>query len=368
MWLRTAVVASMVAGCSGGAEIEANAVGFTRTTLTTSDGQDMPTSIWYPGFVDDESSPGLAEYALGAVGDGFADIEAATGPFPLVLLSHGNGGAGDAGAAISERIAASGFIVAAPDHTGNTFDDGFGSIDSFIEVFLRRPDDLRRVFDHVDAASVDEENALFDRFDGTVVVAGHSTGGSTALLAAGAGVDKTTIVLACALGEITGLACDIAEANDGRFIYPDLTGFPEVSAMVLMAPLSATLLEGDALNGVDVPTLVLVGDRDDITPEESNARPIFESLEGPRALGVFDGGGHYAFATLCDVEDLESLLPDAHQECTGPRFIDPATLIDGTSATASSWLEGYATEREEVDAIDAVAARFETLTLETAGL
>jgi predicted dienelactone hydrolase len=325
-------------GCSR--PVPPDATGYDVVTLETVDGEPMPTSIWYPAVAEEGAQP--ADYVLLESQDAFADLEAATGQFPLVLLSHGNGGSKDASARIAEQLARSGYIVASPDHVGNTYEDGFPSIDGFVEVFLRRPDDLRRVYDHVLAESEDPESPLHERFDGQIAVAGHSTGGSTALLAAGAGINKATIAIACALGEITGLACDVSDATEGDVIFPEFEPLPDVSALLLLAPLSATLLEGEALAGVDEPTLILVGDRDDITPADRDAEPVYASLQGPAGLGILADTGHYGFATLCGVEGLQSLLDDAWVECTDPDYLDPEQLVASTVDLSLSWLGDYA--------------------------
>ena len=44
--------------------------------------------------------------------------------FPLIVMSHGNGGTPDKYAPMLERLASHGYVIAAPWHEGNTHDDG----------------------------------------------------------------------------------------------------------------------------------------------------------------------------------------------------------------------------------------------------
>ena len=353
---------SVTAGCEK--VLEANATGYTETTLETSDGQEMPVSIWYPGVVEEGESADFADYDFATSADAMVEIEMATGPFPIVLMSHGNGGGRNASAAVSEAFARAGYIVAAPDHTGNTFSDGFGGLDTFIEVFFRRPDDLLRVHDFVADESADEESLFAGHFSGTVAVAGHSTGGSTALLSAGGGVTKSTVLLGCAAGQVSGLACEIANETETDLIYADVDGFPEVAAMFVMAPLSGSLLEGDALEDVDAPTLVMVGDRDNVTPLERDARPIFESLKPPSGLAVLEGAGHYGFATLCDVPGLQAVSDDAYTECTDPSYIDADVLVSAAVDMGIAWFDTQVKASEDAADIELVADDYAELTLE----
>ena len=48
------------------------------------------------------------------------DALATDGPFPLVLYSHGSGGLRYIHSSYTETIASHGYVVVAPDHTGNT--------------------------------------------------------------------------------------------------------------------------------------------------------------------------------------------------------------------------------------------------------
>jgi predicted dienelactone hydrolase len=49
------------------------------------------------------------------------------GPFPLLLFSHGSGGDLNAYVSLTQYLASHGYIVAAPEHTGNRFVDGENS-------------------------------------------------------------------------------------------------------------------------------------------------------------------------------------------------------------------------------------------------
>ena len=47
------------------------------------------------------------------------------GPYPLALYSHGSSGQRFVASGNAELLASHGFVVAAPDHTGNTAFDAF---------------------------------------------------------------------------------------------------------------------------------------------------------------------------------------------------------------------------------------------------
>ena len=70
------------------------------------------------------------------------------GPFPLVVYSHGSGGLRFVSSFLTERLASHGFVVVAPDHTGNTALDGVtGQTVSPAQNEINRLQDVRAVID-----------------------------------------------------------------------------------------------------------------------------------------------------------------------------------------------------------------------------
>ena len=67
-----------------------------------------------------------------------ADISA-DGPFPLVVYSHGSGGLRFIASDYTEAIASHGYIVAAPDHTGNTALERLSNTEAEFDVTALEP-------------------------------------------------------------------------------------------------------------------------------------------------------------------------------------------------------------------------------------
>lgn len=149
----------------GHAPAQTFAVGVRTVSLSRTADRPLPTTIWYP-----------TTGAAGAAGTTRADAPVATGRFPLVLVSHGLGGLPEYLAAVTTRIAAAGFVVAAPTYPNtnghvaqvnlldvqNQPDDAFFVISAILTMNTRSGDPL--------AGHVDPEN---------VAAAGHSAGGYT---------------------------------------------------------------------------------------------------------------------------------------------------------------------------------------------
>ncbi|HND34543.1 MAG TPA: hypothetical protein PLA94_31285, partial [Myxococcota bacterium] len=197
-----------------------------------------------------------------------------------------------------------GWIVVAPDHTGNTFLDDSGSIE---EIAQRRPQDLADAVDWL--LSENEAGGSYegcvDANDGYAVV-GHSFGGYTTYAAAGADVDWN--------GELTDLSD------------------PRVWAGVAWAPwdVNGAIVEGAAT--ITVPMATLGGTLDD-TLTWASQRDLHNALTvAPRVLGEFPTAGHYSFSPVaCTLAGLKG-------DGCGDEFIDLDLFVDLVDTATLSFL------------------------------
>jgi predicted dienelactone hydrolase len=96
-------------------------------------GRSLPLEIWYPATdayagrdLDEtrdryEVVPGFG--LPSEPQDAVRDAAPRPGPFPLVLFSHGYGGHRRQSTFLCTHLASHGYVVAAPDHSGNTVVD-----------------------------------------------------------------------------------------------------------------------------------------------------------------------------------------------------------------------------------------------------
>lgn len=253
-----------------------------KVTDEEREGRSFDADIWYP--VDPANTAGAtpAEYAflpgLGYSSDvSFDAAPAAEGEFPLLVYSHGGGGFRWVATFYTEFMASQGYVVIAPDHSGNTALDllsGAG-VDEQTNANLR-PADITATIDAALAADADEADPLAGRIDDELIaLSGHSWGGYTSL--------------ATVAGHTNSLG---TTTTDDR-----------VQALVLMAPYTE-MLSDEELSKVEVPTLVISSTGDTTTPIESNTdRPV--SLIAGRPLLRMDilGGSHNSFTDVCKLRD-----------------------------------------------------------------
>lgn len=267
-------------------------------------GQDDPRTVtahvWYPAV---DGGEGLATYEVAAIVSVPSDnalvdpAPADGGPYPVVVYSHGSGGEGQLGVPYGEHLASHGYVVIAPDHKGNTASDAVGGTsDGLLRISVNRPLDvsasLTAAADAVAGLDVDPETAL---------VFGHSFGGYTTLAIGGAAYDLAALDAACPEGgpDPDG-SCELLAESDVRAALESGFGDDRFDALVPQAP-ALFSLQASSFDGVQAPTLLQSGRRDQTTPHETQAVPTWEGLDHPGDVwnDLLDGG-HYSFVTICE--------------------------------------------------------------------
>lgn len=213
---------------------------------------------------------------------------------PVVLLSHGTGGAVADLSWLATQLAAAGIAVLGVDHHGNADVEPYDA-----EGFARtwdRPRDLTFALDR-----------LADHFDtGRVGAAGFSLGGYTAAALLGARLN-TAVLRAIYDGDVTPGPLpefpDLLDELRKRIDDPDswLAGAGDswrddrVRAAFLMAPAQGPLVEPESLAAIDRPVEIRWGDADDNQVPGENALRYLSLIPGARGRSVGADAGHYDF-------------------------------------------------------------------------
>lgn len=304
------------------------AVGTDTAEIELSSGEASTVQFWFPrSAAEGEAHLYGGLVAGGALDGGEADCSQ---PRPVLLFSHGNGGMRWQSYFLGEHLASHGWLVVAPDHTGNTVFDL--DEERQTELVFRRPDDVRRAFDRLVERGLAEGDRLrgcVDAQDG-YAMAGHSFGGYTTMAVAGAFIDPEQTAAWCA--ENGGWLCaDVAaEAAANPAVERFELGDARAWAAVPMAPAGhEALLAG--LPEVAVPSLVIGGSRDSLTTWSGEVYPIYADLRvEPRAAAQVEDAGHYSFSNACE------LLP-TFADCSPP-YREPAEVHALTRTLVLAWL------------------------------
>ena len=105
----------------------------------------MITEVWYPiaDHIPAEKVNGLWQRCPEARD---APLKQSSKKYPLIVMSHGNGGDRTNNAWIAEILAANGYVVASVDHHGNTWNNKIA--ENFIKIW-ERPQDVSYVIDQI---------------------------------------------------------------------------------------------------------------------------------------------------------------------------------------------------------------------------
>jgi len=274
----------------------------------------MPVALFYPS-----TSPAKKMH-FGP----YAPVLALNGvpEFPLkglILLSHGTGGSQLAHYNLAMRLAQSGYLVAAPQHPGDNWDDR--SLVLSDRYFAERPRQLSRLLDAVMADSHWRDQIPTDR----IGALGHSAGGFSVLALAGGMADRQQVLRHCASTNDDQLFCQLGGDPDGLVEATTPVDFDvldrRVRAVFAMAPIGV-IFAPESLARIDVPVKVVTAEMDVVlTPKYHGdwlrARlPQAEFEQVPRA-------GHFAFMA----PSLVPLVSDAGDPGADPPGFDRETYL-----------------------------------------
>lgn len=298
--------------------------------------RSVPVRVWYPASAEGD---GDARYISLLQGSAHVDAEGLAGPYPVVLFSHGFRGAAEQSFSITEHIASWGYFVAAPDHVTNTLFAFSATDQDAAEVARLRPVDLRYALDRISAPDYE----LSVQVDASrVAVMGHSFGGWTALIVAGARVHVAEANKRCKAGASSNLFCKYTELlPDDQKVGGD-PPWPGLKAAVALAPGGYSSF-GDSLSQVSVPTVVFGGTKDTNTSIEVEIDPIYAGLPPPKARVVIENAGHMSFTDICSLDFAKTLLKEF---CGTDGIIDGERGNQVTRAFVTAWLDRFVKERE----------------------
>ncbi len=259
-----------------------------------SDARELPTLVLYP--------------ARGSGGPG-APAERRGGPWPLVVFSHGFTGSGPAYTPFLRRIAAAGYVVAAPTFPRTNRDAPGGP---YLADYRNQPADVRFVVDEVAAATRGR----------------HGGSGATGDLAGLRGVvDTERVALA---GHSLGGATTLGVA------FHTCCTDPRVRAAVPIAPVRLPFDGGD-YRPLRTPVLFIHGDQDPVLAYRISV-DLYEQARPPKYLLTLLGAGHTPFVPPFSdpmVGAITAFL-DRHvrgEQVAGERFA--AATVEGVSTLRS---------------------------------
>jgi predicted dienelactone hydrolase len=247
-------------------------------------GRKLEVSVWYPAtdsFRGKDLDPETQAKKPLAVGNfkgkatQAAVLEAEprdeSAPYPLLVFSHGNAGFRFQSTFFTTHLASHGYMVAAPDHTGNTFFEFFrlrkaeDVINNIMESARNRPADISFIMDQLLDAGAEAGGIFSSLIDKERIgLSGHSFGGWTTLVTPGRD-DRIKLLLPMAPPPELGLPI---------FAYEDK----------------------EFERKRDIPTLLMAAEKDSLINYEQLGK-LFDKIPDPKQMLTLKNADHFHF---CD--------------------------------------------------------------------
>jgi predicted dienelactone hydrolase len=275
----------------------------------------LVTYIWYPaqeGAPHEEIGiPPNSPVFIGGLASRNAEIRNADKQYPLIMMSHGTGGAGMQMMWLGRALAEKGYIVAAVDHHGNT-----AAEDSFDARGFRLPweraKDITQVLnlllkDPKFGPSIDKDK---------IGAVGFSLGGYTMVALAGGQTDIAGFERFCASVERDSTCDDQNEYPKASMEFEKLKqtdpyvkrslsehgnsfADPRISSFIALAPALGHAFSQESLEAIHHPFFIISGSADATAPIRTNANYLAEHIPNAK-LSILTGPGHYIFLNPCN--------------------------------------------------------------------
>jgi predicted dienelactone hydrolase len=295
-------------------------VGYTEEEVSYSapDGErSLRLALWYPtsdtAGATVSYGPHLSEMPV------FEDAEPEPGSYPVLVFSHGHRGYAENSAFLMEHFTSHGWVVAAPDHKGDTTSD---DPDRTTEIYYQRPLDIMAVLDHLESGQSRVSG------NGFVLAAGHSFGGYT-LFALGGGVYSQSMLDLCESDPSDSFCSTMT--SERRALFE--AGFYEnrLSGLVVMAAGDFEKFEAEGLESIELPVLHMTATLDQGPGSEGDS--IWAAFDKPRNYRtILVDGGHQSFTDFAGI--LEQVPIDTEE---GFKIIRAYTLAFAGSLQGEDW-------------------------------
>lgn len=283
-------IAVTLLGCQS--VLAQQSAGYESTRINDGD-RPIHLNLWYP-----------ADQAESAVNYGISAGSAATGAMPvgerlpIVLLSHGAMGAASNYSWIAESLARRRYVVLGVSHFGESPVFGAQSLNpATVARFRDRTHDFNVALDWLLSKS-----RVAGAVDASRLAAiGHSSGGATALMLAGARFSPSQIFSYCSSGAAkVDKGCWYGAPNaataEGQLPEPATRA---IRAVVALDPAAGPGFVEDSLRSLESALLVVGSVDNDFLPYDAHAGRIAKAKRDSEVRRLDQGEGHFVYVDTC---------------------------------------------------------------------
>ena len=263
---------------------------------------------------------------------------------PLVVASHGLGGAADQFGWIGPELARHGYLVLAVNHPGNNALEP-PTPEGYL-LWWERATDISEVLDGILA-----DRTFGPHVDRTRIGAlGYSIGGETVLALAGARVDQQAFIDFCrahaeeptcrvpavvtAGGAEKLLEAVRASSAESLARSGDSYRDARIRSVFAISPAVGQAFHRESFEYVTVPVTMVAGSEDTLAPPAVNAEQ-FAAWRPQAKLAVLPDAGHYVFLDSCTDEGASA----APQYCADAPSVDRDSIHRKTAGMAIAFFD-----------------------------
>ena len=252
-------------------------------------GRPAKINVWYPRGDCPENTTRLC-LADGAVTN------------KVVVFSHGSMGSADNYSWLGDSLAEAGFVVVGVNHYGESRRYGDSTQNSRSSALTwQRAQDIAALLDRLPSENLFQRDVNWSN----AVAVGHSAGGQTAALLAGARFDLRQIAPYCKSTDAKAdLSCGYARNSANapeQFITLFNAGYQDtrVKKIVLLDPALGFALRQESLNSIALPSLIVGALHDDFLPWENHGARYAAGIRNAQTFLLRGQEGHFIFLTSC---------------------------------------------------------------------
>jgi predicted dienelactone hydrolase len=275
-------------------------------------------------------------------------------PAPIVVISHGLGSAPIDFGYLAEHFASYGFAVALPEHIGSdnkrleSILEGRITGDVSPVEFVDRPLDIAYLLDELSRLS-STDPTLKGRLNlQQIGVIGHSFGGYTSLALAGAPLNYARLREQCLETQPTFnlsliLQCRAKALPPFNYNLAD----SRIKAAIAINPLTSAIFGPEGMANIQVPTLLISGSHDVVTPAIPEQIHPFLWLTTPhKYLALLSNAGH-TFSVYPPQQQRESLTTSVKGLQSLLAGADPKLSREYLQALSLAFMQTYLGNRPE---------------------
>jgi predicted dienelactone hydrolase len=254
-------------------------------------GRPMKINIWFPkGICANHANKNFC-LADSAITD------------KAIIFSHGAMGSAGEYSWIGESLAAQGYVVVGVNHFGESWVYGQDSINPRSSGFIwQRAQDISALLDYLVQQNIFQNPISWSN----IIAVGHSAGGQTASMLAGATFELKQMTDYCRLQESNNdRSCNYAKNSEKapahyQTLFSASQADARIKMIVLLDPALGPGAKRESLHAIKIPSLVIGAANNDFLPWRNHGQRYADETPNSKTRLLTGQEGHFVFLSPCD--------------------------------------------------------------------